>query len=94
MRHLTVQLDSKLQHLVNLAPSKNIYFIQMAMDKIYNRNKFGYCKYNRQCQLRHKNTICENQQCKVSKCEKDTQKNACGTGILKDVNLVTVHINM
>ena len=26
--------------------------------------------------------------------KKDTQKNASGTGILKDVNLVIVHINM
>ena len=49
----------------------------MAMDKICNRNKFGYCKYKRQCQLTRYNTICENQQCTVSKCEEKKHPKEC-----------------
>ena len=37
--------------------------------KICTRNKFGYCKYNRQCPLKHNNNICEIEKCKISVCE-------------------------
>ena len=41
----------------------------MAAQKLCTRNKFGYCKYNRQCQLKHNNQLCENEHCKISTCE-------------------------
>ena len=38
--------------------------------EICQRNKFGFCKYNIQCKLPHKNDICDIENCKVSQCEK------------------------
>ena len=41
----------------------------MADKKLCFRHKFGYCKYNRQCPLKHVDYICENPDCHVSKCD-------------------------
>ena len=40
----------------------------MADQKLWLKNKFGYCKYNRQCLLEHIDIVCENPECLVSKC--------------------------
>ena len=38
--------------------------------EICQKNKFGFCKYNIQCKLKHGNDICDIDSCKVSQCEK------------------------
>ena len=40
----------------------------MADQKLCIKNQFGYCKYNRQCLLKHVDIVCENPECQISKC--------------------------
>ena len=42
----------------------------MAAQNVCRYNKFGYCKYNQQCKLKHEKEICESNTCKVSQCKK------------------------
>ena len=49
--------------------------------------KFGFCKFKERCVYRHVTLVCEDYQCDVSKCEKDTRKFASFTEIIRGVNL-------
>ena len=42
----------------------------MAEVKLCLRNKFGFCKHNRNCSLKHNDTTCDNKTCDVRNCEK------------------------
>ena len=41
----------------------------MAEKKLCFRHKFSYCKYNKQCPQKHADTVCDNPDCHVSKCD-------------------------
>ena len=46
------------------------YFRKMADPKLCLRNKFGYCKFNQHCQLRHNNDNCAAVNCDIKDCDK------------------------
>ena len=41
----------------------------MAGLKLCLRNKFGYCRYNEACQLKHNNNECEKENCDIKSCD-------------------------
>ena len=65
----------------------------MADLEICQRNKFGNCKNNQQCKLKHEKEMCKSNTCKVSQCQKRHRKNVVGLKIWTDVNLVNVPTN-
>ena len=66
----------------------------MSDPEICQRNKFGFCKYNLQCKLRHQNDICDSENCKVSQCEKRHPKECFWFKIWVDVSFINALTNM
>merc|ERR1712129_49420 len=49
--------------------SQILYFRKMADQKLCTKNKFGYCKFNKNCYFRHVNERCLVNSCDVKNCE-------------------------
>ena len=65
----------------------------MANLEICQRNTFGYCKYNQQCQLTHEKKFVKAIHVKFHNAKKDTQKNVVGLEILTDAIFFNVPLN-
>ena len=62
----------------------------MTKSEVCYKFKFGVCKFKERCIYRHVTLVCDDYKCDVSKCEKDIQKFAGFTEIIKGVNLPLV----